>query len=125
MHVAALAAAEARGPAEQLRGQAVERNALRYREVVRPVRADDRVVVAQMSAHPHCNRLLAGRQMHLTGHRSAGNVEGESLLDVGRKLALEVDIDHPLLEVADDEHGLVHPEEPIRLRVHGTNLLEA
>ena len=88
---------------------------------MRPVGADDGVVVTQMGAHPDGDRLLAGGQMHLSRHRSARDVERETVLDVGRELALEIDVHHPLLEVTDDEHRLVHPQELIFVRVHGVD----
>ena len=123
VHVTALAAAEAGRLAEHLGGELVERDALGDREVMRPVGADDGVVVAQVGAHPDRDRLLSGGQVHLARHRPAGDVERESVLDVRRQLALEIDVHHPLLEVADDEHRLVHPEELIFVRVHGAILL--
>jgi hypothetical protein len=60
MHMAALATAKSGRFAEHLGGHAVQRHALGDGEVMRPVRADHRIFLAQMSTHPHGHRLLSG-----------------------------------------------------------------
>lgn len=120
VHVAALAAAQPGDLAEDLRCHAVQRHALGDGEVVRPVRADHGVLVRQVRADAHGHRFLAGRQVHLARHRAGRDVEGQPLLDLRRQLAFEVGLRQGLLVAPDQQHGLVHPEQPFGVRFHGT-----
>jgi hypothetical protein len=111
VHVAALAAAEPGDLAEDLGGHAIERHALGDGEVVRPVGADHGVLRSQVRADADGDRLLAGREVHLAGHRARGDVEGQPRLDVRRQLAFQIDLRQRLLVAADQQHRLVHPQQ--------------
>ena len=124
VHVAALALAQAGDLAEHLGRHRVERHALGNGEVVRPVRADHGVLLLEVRADAHRHRLLAGGQVHLARHRPGADVKRQALLDVGRQLALQIDIGHGLLVVPDLHHLLVHPEQSVFVRLHPDLLRE-
>jgi hypothetical protein len=111
VHVPTLAAAEAIHPAEDLSSHLVQWHALRDREMVGAMGADNRVVLIQMSADPDGDGLLTRCEMHLTGNHTGTDVERQAGLNIRWQLFLEIDGRHRLLEVADGEHLFVHPNQ--------------
>ena len=75
MHVAALALAQARLFAEDLRRHPLQVNAFGNGDVMGAVRAGDGVGSAQVGTDANGHRLLAGGQVHLSWHRAPANVE--------------------------------------------------
>ena len=85
-------------------------DAVRDREVVRPVGRGDRVVGGEVGADAGRDRLLAGRQVHLAGHQTLADVEPRPL--VGVVLAQD-----RLLEGPDEDHRPVQTQAACRCRV--------
>ncbi|GBD17589.1 hypothetical protein HRbin27_00071 [bacterium HR27] len=107
MHVPTLPAAEAGHLAEDLSGQFVRRYALRERMVMRPVRTDDSIRIAEVHPHADRDRLLADRKVHLAADRAGCHVELRGLADV-------VAVGDRLLERPDQTHLPVRREQDVR-----------
>jgi hypothetical protein len=118
VHVPSFSLTQTGHLAKHLSSHGVKGHTLRNREVVGPVCTHNRVVLVQMSTNTNRNRLLAGGEVHLTGHGATTNVEGKAFLDMGRQLALQIDLCHRLLVQADQGHGFVHPEQLVASRLH-------
>ena len=87
MHRATSPARATRRPTKQLRHQVSRRHSLRQRMPVSAMRAEDRIVIRQMSTHAGRDRLLPDLGM-------AGSEDQPTLVTAGQFL----------LRVPDDEH---------------------
>ena len=85
VHVPATAAAKSGLTAEDLCRHRAQLNAVRNRQVVRPVGGGDCIFGRQMCADPRGDRLLAGREVHLSGNQARTDVEGWLLVGVVRE----------------------------------------
>src|SRR5665647_172180 len=84
VHVPAAAAAKPGLTAEDLCRHWAQRNAVRDRQMVRTMCGGDCIFVREMCADPRSNRLLAGREVHLSRYQARADVEGWFLVGVVR-----------------------------------------
>ena len=101
VHRAALAVAVARRAAQELGVHALGVAALGDEVAVAAMGAGDVVVLGEEGADAHADRLLAGVEMGDAGDLGVAHQFG-----------------HPLLELADGDHGLVHLDEVVLGDVH-------
>src|SRR5450759_927476 len=85
VHVPAAAAAKPGLTSEDLCRHRAQRNAVRDGQVVRPVGGGDCIFGRQMCADTCGDRLLAGREVHLSGNQTRANVKGWFLVGVVRR----------------------------------------
>ena len=103
VHVTTASPPEPGLPTEDLGGHLEQMNPVRDGEVVGAVRRGDRVVGSQVCADACCDRLLAGRQVHLPRDQDLSDVEPGTLVRV-------VLAEDGLLVGAAEHHRLVELE---------------
>ena len=86
--------------------------------MVRPMRAHHGIFLFEVGANAYRDRFLAGGEVHLAGNRSGPDIKCQSFLDLGRKLAFQIDVGHGFFIVANLQHGFIHPEHFFLASLH-------